>query len=436
MVLFVGQVPTRELGRRSFQEVDYSSMFGDLAKDVLMPPHADRIPEIVARALDTAVAGEPGPVVVVLPEDILSARTDASVLPRGAQPASAPAPSEVDRVVELLARADRPLIVAGGTGWTTEATKQLQAFAETASIPVATATRHQDLMDNTSPMYAGTLGLTTTPGLGDLAAEADVVLLLGSRPDALTAADSQWLRAPEPTQSLVHVHPDPDVFNRVYRAALAITSTPAAFAAAIEARAESRPVSAWAERLRQNFELRFATPVGDGTDPTPYMAALNRAVPADTIMSAGAGSYTSWHQRFRQYVTFPSQISTQSGSMGFGLPAAIAAGLVHPDRTVVAWGGDGSFMMTAQEMATAVRYQVDLMVVVVNNNRYGTIRNHQDASYPGRVSGTDLTNPDFAAFAQSFGAFGRKVRTPEEFDAAVRDALGVQGPALIEIEAD
>lgn len=434
LVLFVGQVPTSQLGRRGFQEVDYASMFRDLAKDVLMPPDADRIPEMVARAFDTAVAGEAGPVVVVLPEDILSAQTAAPVLAVGSAPSPAPAAGELERVVELLRGAARPLIVAGGTGWTSEATKQLQAFAETVSVPVATAARNQDLMDNTSPVYAGTLGLSTTPGLAALAAQADLVLLIGSRPDALTAADGDWLRAPAPAQTLVHVHPDPNIFNRVYRADLAITSSPVQFVDGLERLAVTTPPTSWARRLREHFEQNFGTPVGDGPDPSPYMHALNRLLPPDAIMTAGAGSYTSWHQRFRQYVSFPSQVSTQSGSMGFGLPAAIAASLVHPDRRVVAWGGDGSFMMTAQEMATAVRYGLNLTIVVVNNGRYGTIRNHQDASFPGRVSGTDLTNPDFARFAQSFGAFGRRVRTPEEFGDAVQEALEEAGPALVEIQ--
>ena len=424
MVLLVGQVPTTNRDRVAFQEVDIRAMFAPLAKAVYRVNVPDRVPELVARAMVTAVSGEPGPVVLELPEDVLSAASDAPVVPAVPAVVPAPAPDDVDRFVRELRDAERPLLVVGGTGWTVDATRAVRAFAEAAGIPLATAVRHQDLVDHRSPVFVGTLGLNTTPGLAEAVDDADVLAFVGTRPDALTVDDFQLLDVPAPRQRLLHVHPDPEVPQRVHRADLAIVAGPARFAAALPV-SHGQP-SAWLDRLRDNY-LR-------GPSPSPaadFMRVLDERVP-DPIISTGAGAYTAWPQKHHRFTTYPSQLGTQSGSMGFGLPAAIAAQFVHPDRQAIAFAGDGCFLMTGQELATAVRYGLTPLVVVVNNGSYGTIRDHQARRFPGREYGTELVNPDFAAYARAFGALGERVRTPVEFAAALDRVLG--HAALIEID--
>ncbi len=434
MLLFVGQVPTTKLGRRSFQEVDYRAMFGPLAKDVVQVELADRIPELVARAYGTATSGEPGPVVVALPEDVLMTSTSVPLAAPSPTPSFAVDDNDVARVVERLDRAHRPLVVVGGSRWTPDAVEWLRTFAEGGSLPVATATRNQDLIDNDSPVHVGTLGLRTTPGLPQLAAEADVVLLIGSRPDGLTTEDGDWLTAPQPDQALLHVHPSPDVLNSVYRADIALVADPPAFLETLVKRSVRTSADRdWLERLRANLKVAADTPAAGG-DPEPFMAVLNERLSADAVVTAGAGAYTVWHQRFHRYVRFPSQLASQSGAMGYGLPAAIAAKLADPRREVVAFAGDGCFAMTGQELSTAARYGLDITVVVVNNEVYGTIRGHQQRAFPGRPSGTDLDNPDFAALARAHGAYGATASTPAEFADAL-DGRPSDGrtPSLIEV---
>ncbi|PRX98030.1 thiamine pyrophosphate-dependent enzyme [Allonocardiopsis opalescens] len=447
MVLFVGQVGTDQAGRRTFQEVDYRAMFAPLAKAVLQIDRADRVPELVARAFHTAVSGEPGPVVVALPDDVLMHSTDAPVVPAAPPVAAAPAPADLARFLAELDAAARPLLVAGGSGWTPEGTEALRRFAEARGLPVATAVRHQDLIDNRSPSYVGTLGLNTTPGLAERVGQADLVALIGTRPDALTVENHSLLSAPHPAQRLLHVHPSPDVLNQVYRADLAIVSGPTAFATAladtvgsaragVSAEAAGSPAasgrSAWTRELRALFTRERPAPAS-GVDPAPYLRILQERLPADTIITAGAGAYTAWPQRHWSFTRYPSQLGTQSGAMGYGLPAAIAAKLVHPERAAVAFAGDGCLLMTGQELATAARYKTDVLIIVVNNSSYGTIRQHQEARFPGRVSGTDLHNPDFVGYACSFGAHAARTRTPEEFEQALKEARTHPGPALIEI---
>ncbi|MGB3440002.1 MAG: thiamine pyrophosphate-dependent enzyme [Actinophytocola sp.] len=424
MVLLVGQVPTGNRDRVAFQEVDVRAMFAPLAKAVFRVDDPDRAAEFVARAMVTAVSGEPGPVVLELPEDVLSAQTAAPVVPAVPPVVPAPSASEVEAFVAALMGAERPLLVVGGTGWTRDATVAVRRFAESAGIPLATAVRHQDLVDHRSPVFVGTLGLGTTPGLSAAVADTDVLAFVGTRPDALTVDDFALLDVPVPTQKLLHVHPDPLVPHRVHRADLAIVAGPARFAAALPtADGDATP---WLSRLRENY-LRGPAP----SVATEFMRVLAQRVP-DPVISSGAGAYTAWPQRHHRFTTFPSHLGTQSGSMGFGLPAAIAAQLVAPDRPSVAFAGDGCFLMTGQELSTAVRYGLAPLVVVVNNNSYGTIRDHQRRRFPGREYGTDLVNPDFAAYARSFGARGERVRTPDEFAAALDRVLGTA--AVIEIE--
>lgn len=424
MLLLVGQVPRRLRDRRAFQEVDFRAMFAPLAKAVFEVDDPDRIPEYVARAMVTAVSGEPGPVVLALPEDVLSATTAAPVVPAVPPVVPAPAQADVDAFVAELTRAARPLLVVGGSGWTVDATVRVREFAEAAGIPLATAVRHQDLVDNRSPVFAGTLGLGTTRGLAELVGSADVLAFVGTRPDALTVDDFQLLDVPVPRQRVLHVHPDPGVPQQVHRADLAIVAGPAAFAAALPV--TRRPGSPWLTRLRDNY-LRGPAP----SVAAEFMAVFEERLP-DAIIGTGAGAYTGWPQRHHRFTTYPSQLGTQSGSMGFGLPAAIAASLVAPDRQAVAFAGDGCFLMTGQELSTAVRYGLTPLAVVVDNGSYGTIRDHQTRRFPGREYGTDLVNPDFAAYARSFGALGERVRTPDEFAAALDRVRG--HAALVEID--
>jgi acetolactate synthase-1/2/3 large subunit len=424
MLLLVGQVPTTNRDRVAFQEVDIRAMFAPLAKAVYRVDDPDRVPELVARAMVTAVSGEPGPVVLELPEDVLSASTAASVVP--AVPAVVPAPGghEVDAFVQALRDAERPLLVVGGSGWTADATLAVRRFAEAGGIPLATSARHQDLVDHRSPVFVGTLGLNTTPELTRAVADVDVLAFVGTRPDALTVDDFALLDVPVPKQTVLHVHPDPGVLHRVHRADLAIVAGPTRFAAALPVESGAR--SPWLIRLRDDY-LR-------GPSPSPaadFMKVLDERV-SDPIISTGAGAYTAWPQRHHRFTTYPSQLGTQSGSMGYGLPAAVAAQLVHPGRQAVAFAGDGCFLMTGQELSTAVRYGLTPLVIVVNNGSYGTIRDHQTRRFPGREHGTDLVNPDFAAYARAFGARGERVRTPGEFADALDRTLGAAG--LIEID--
>ncbi|TDV45370.1 thiamine pyrophosphate-dependent enzyme [Actinophytocola oryzae] len=424
MVLLVGQVPTTNRDRVAFQEVDIRAMFAPLAKAVYRVDVANRMPEFVARAMVTAVSGQPGPVVVELPEDVLSTSTTAPVVAPVPAVVPGPAPEDVDAFARTLLAADRPLLVVGGTGWHVDATLAVRRFAEAAGIPLATAVRHQDLVDHRSPAFVGTLGLNTTAGLADAVARADVLAFVGTRPDALTVDDFELLDVPAPTQKLLHVHPDPGVLQQVHRADLAIVAGQARFAAALPV--ESREPSAWLGELRENY-LRGPAP----SVATEFMRVLDERVP-DPIISTGAGAYTAWPQKHHRFTTFPAHLGTQSGSMGFGLPAAVAAQLVHPERQAIAFAGDGCFLMTGQELATAVRYGLAPLVVVVNNGSYGTIRDHQARRFPGREYGTDLVNPDFAAYAHAFGARGERVRTPDEFADALDRVLG--HPAVIEID--
>ncbi|UAL29966.1 hypothetical protein K8W59_19980 [Nocardioides rotundus] len=420
MLLLVGQVPTSETGDRGFQEVDYDAMLAGLAKEVVTLDRPDRACELVVRAWSVAASGHPGPVVLVMPEDVLSAPAADRVRPAPGPVVSAPPSVAVSEIRERLAAAERPLVVVSGTAWSAEGRTALRELAEGGRLPVATAARRQDLLDNRSDAFAGTLGLATTPGLPELAAEADTVLLLGSAPDGLTAEDGDWL-ADRPDRTLLQVHPDAGVPNRVHRTDLAVLARPDETAVALAAvpLPESSARTEWCARLRENRVRARSAPAEEGS-PAAFMAVLNEEVADDAILTAGAGVYTGWHQRHHEYVAYPSQVATQSGSMGYGLPAAIAAAKEFPGREVVAFAGDGCFLMTGQELATAVGQGLDLTVIVVVNGVYGTIRQHQERRFPGRPSGTALRNPDFVALARAYGAWAETARTPDELGAALR----------------
>jgi acetolactate synthase I/II/III large subunit len=439
MLLLVGQVPSGHRGREAFQEIDYEQMFGRAAKWAFEIDRPDRIPEIVARAFATAVAGRPGPVVLALPEDVLSAMTDAADAVPVPRVAAAPAAADLARMRELLASAERPLAIVGGSGWDPGSCDDLVAFLTANGIPAAASFRCQDVVDNRLPVYCGDLGLGVNPALAARVRDADLVLAIGTRLSETETGGYTYLTPPVPSQTLVHVHQDAAELGRVYRPALGIVSSLPEFAAAARA---LEPVdgsrhAGWSTAARDDYEasLRHDPAPGDGVDVAAVIEQLRGRLP-DAIVANGAGNYTVWVHRFWQYTCYRSQLAPLSGAMGYGVPAALAGKLVHPERPVVAFAGDGCFLMCAQELATMVANDLQILVIVVNNGMLGTIRMHQERHYPGRVMATDLVNPDFAAFARSFGAFGERVEETAGFAPALERALVAGGPALLELVCD
>jgi acetolactate synthase I/II/III large subunit len=439
MVLLVGQVPRSHRGREAFQEIDYEAMFGGIAKWVYEIDRPERIPELVARAFATAVAGRPGPVVLALPEDVLSATTEAADAVPVPRVAGAPARADLERLRELLAAAERPLAIVGGSGWTADSAADLGAFLSASGIPAAASFRCQDVIDNRLPIYAGDLGLGVNPALAQRVREADVVLAVGTRLSETETGGYTYLTSPDPSQTLVHVHQDAAELGRVYRPQLGIVSSLPEFAAAARALEplDRGRYAAWARAARSDYEatLDHDPAPGDGVDLAVVIEHLRGRLPG-AIVANGAGNYTVWVQRFWQFTSYRSQLAPLSGAMGYGVPASLAGKLVHPDRHVIAFAGDGCFLMCAQELATMVANDLAILVIVVNNGMLGTIRMHQERHYPGRVMATDLVNPDFAAFARSFGAYGERVESTEAFDAALERALAAGGPALLELVCD
>ncbi len=438
LLLFVGQVGRGELGREAFQEVDYRAAFGPLAKWATQIEDAARIPEIIGRAWHVALSGRPGPVVIALPEDLLEdrARVPDPALPCPAE--SWPDPAALARLGTMLREARRPLLVVGGGGWTSESRAALHAFAERWQLPVAAAFRRQDVFDNRHPCYAGALGTSVSPELARRVRDTDVLLALGARLDEMTTDGYTLVEAPQPRQRLVHVHPEPEECNRVFRAELAIAASHRACARALAAlEAPAAPAwAAWTAQARAEFEadrVPPAAPVGEALDLFEVARTLEARLPADAIITNGAGNYTGWAQRFHTYAAYPSQLAPLSGAMGYGVPAAVAACARHPGRAVVAFSGDGDFLMNGQELATAVQHGLKPLVLVFNNGSYGTIRMHQERHYPGRTVATDLVNPDFAAYARAFGAHGETVVRTEDFAPALERALAADTAALIEL---
>lgn len=440
MILFVGQIARGIREREAFQEMDYKAVFGSMAKWVVEIDDAARVPELVGRAFSVATSGRPGPVVIALPEDMLTDTVDAPA-PMAATPVETrPGAAEMAELERLLAKAERPFVILGGSGWTEASVNAFRKAAENWSLPVACSFRRQMLFDHLSGSYAGDLGLGVNPKLAAAAREADLVLLVGGRFGEVPSSDYTILKSPHPDQTLVHVHADAAELGRVYRPALAINATPRAFA---EAFATLKPDTspAWKARtgqLHQNY-LDWSTPPESGPGPVrmgPIMSHLAEVLPQDAIITNGAGNYATWIHRFHKFRRFGTQSAPTSGSMGYGTPAAVAAKLLHPDREVVAFAGDGCFLMNGQEFATAVQHGLAFTVIVVNNGTYGTIRMHQERDYPGRVSGTDLKNPDFAALARSYGGHGETVARTDEFAAAFSRARQSGLPAIIEVRLD
>ena len=437
LIVFVGQVGRDALGREAWQEIDYGQMFGHIAKWVAQIDDATRIPEFVHRAFQVATSGRPGPVVLALPEDMLTDMVAVADCPRYRRGSAAPTQEGMDSLSEQLQQAQRPLMLLGGGGWTREASADIAAFAAKHSLPVACGFRRQDLMDHRDPHYVGEAGLGMDPRMAQRIRDADLLIAVGPRLGETTTQGYSLLQVPRPAQKLVHVHADPGELGRVYHADVPINASMAEFARAAMAlpQSPSQRWTDWTYAARADHLDNFEPPPGmpGEVDLGAVMRHLRETLPADTIVSNGAGNYTLWVQRFWRYGGIRTQLAPTSGTMGYGLPAAIAASLVHPGRTALCFAGDGCFLMNGQELATAVQYQLPVIIIVVNNGMYGSIRMHQEKHYPGHVWGTTLANPDFSALARSYGAHGETVETTSAFAAALDRARASGKPALIEL---
>ncbi|MCI1191383.1 thiamine pyrophosphate-binding protein [Calidifontimicrobium sp. SYSU G02091] len=447
MVLFVGQVASDQRDREAFQEVDYRQMFGPgtlgLAKWAAEVHSAERLPEYVARAFHTALQGRPGPVVLALPEDMLTATTAAAVLPR-VEPAQAwPAPGALRALRERLLAAQRPFMIVGGSGWTADSAQALQRFAENWQLPVGCAFRFQDTFDNRHPQYAGDVGIGIGPALAQRIRDADLVLAVGARLGEMTTGGYALLEAPRPAQTLVHLHPGAEELGRVYAADLLLQCSLAQAGKALETLAAppALPWRAWTEAAAADAARnREHTPV-EPLDLAVVVKTIERLAPDDTVYTNGAGNYSGWLHRFLRYRGLQhhgrTQLAPTSGAMGYGLPAAVAASLLQSQRTVVNLAGDGDFLMTGQELATAVAHGATKLVsIVVDNGSYGTIRMHQEREYPGRVSGSALVNPDFVALARAYGWHAARVERTAEFEPAFAQALAAGRPTLLHLKLD
>ncbi|MBW3095951.1 thiamine pyrophosphate-binding protein [Pseudohoeflea coraliihabitans] len=442
MILFIGQVQRDAREREAFQEIEYRRALGEYAKWVAEIDDAACIPEFLARAFRVATSGRPGPVVLSMPEDMLRDVVESPVVPRAAPPvAIPPAPSQMSDLAHRLDRAERPLIILGGSGWTAKAKGAIETQAEKAALPICCSLRRQMLFDHLHPSYAGDVGIAINPALAEEVRTADLIVLVGGRMSEMPSSGYTLLDIPYPAQDLIHVHADVGELGRVYQPSLAICADPASFAEAFAALDLDEPNPARAERTARMHQayLDWSTPPLEGPGKVQMgavMAWLEDNLPPDAILTNGAGNYATWVHRFHRFRNFASQAAPTSGSMGYGLPGAIGAVLANPERLTIAFAGDGCFLMTGQEFATAVHYRLPIIVIVVNNGMYGTIRMHQERDYPGRVSGTGLTNPDFAAYARAFGGHGETVETSGEFAAAFERARQSGLPAIIEIRQD
>ncbi|HEY4125147.1 MAG TPA: thiamine pyrophosphate-binding protein [Rhizomicrobium sp.] len=436
MILFIGQADQSMLDREAFQEVDFRAMFTPLAKWSAEIRDPNRIPEYVARAFHTAVSGRPGPVVLSLPEDVLSGECTAPATKPYVKSEPSPSREDIEKFADLLARAKSPLLMLGGSGWNAQAIEDARSFAENFDLPVCTSFRAKDRFDNTHKNYCGDVGIGADPKLVKRLKESDLLIVVGARLGEMTTDGYTRIRE---DQTLIHIHPGADELNRVYQADLPVLSGVAPFLR--EAAALNAPHNiAWretTEAARADYEA-WAKPVDapGAVNPSDIFAWLNKHLPADAILANGAGNYAGWLHRFYLYRGYPTLLGPTSGAMGYGVPASVAAKIFHPERTVVSCAGDGCFLMNGQELATAVQYDAVIIVLVFDNGIYGTIRMHQEREYPGHVIGTDLKNPDFAALARSYGALGFHVKRTEDFAQAFYEAQNSKKPSLIHISVD
>ncbi|MEJ1157659.1 thiamine pyrophosphate-binding protein [Prosthecomicrobium sp. N25] len=441
MILFIGQIERGFRHREAFQEMDYGAVFGSVAKWVAEIDSADRVPEMISHAFHTATAGRPGPVVLALPEDML-VETAAAVAAEPCEPVEThPGLNQMWDLQKRLWAAERPLAILGGSRWSETAVRRFARFAEAFDLPVACSFRRQMLFDHLDPRYAGDVGIGLNPKLKARIDAADLLLMVGGRLSEMPSQSYTLLGIPNPRQTLVHVHPGAEELGRVYRPAVAVNASPAAFAAAAESLQPPHGEIRWRGWTREAHADYRAWSEALPTIPGPVQTGaviehLRRVLPDDAILTTGAGNYATWVHRFWRFRRYGTQASPTSGSMGYGLPAAIGAKLQFPDRPVVCFAGDGCYQMTMQEFGTAVQYGAAVVVVLVDNGIYGTIRMHQEREYPARVHGTDLLNPDFAALARAYGGLGLTVDRTEQIPAALDEALAAGRPALVHLKVD
>lgn len=440
MILFVGQIALGHKDREAFQEVDVPAFFAPLVKWSAEVRDTARLPEYIARAWTVSLSGRPGPVVLSLPEDMLSASADIADIAL-TKPAPRPDYSEfADLVLKRLRRAFRPLVVVGGSGWSEQAAQDLQTFAETMDLPVAVTFRRQDYLDNRHDSYVGDLGVGMNPALGERLARADVILALGTRLSETATAGYNLLdpQAPNTSQTLIHVHPDPNELGRVHRADMALAAPAADVIADLAAFAEPLANSRiWASECRADYEVwQTPQPSPGALQQEAVISWLSENLPGDAILTNGAGNYAAWLHRYFRFKHYGTQVAPTSGSMGYGLPAAIAVKLEYPERIVVCLAGDGCLQMSVNELSTAIQFGAAIIVLVINNGRYGTIRAHQERSFPGRVSGTEMFVPDLPALAHAYGGWGRTVERNEDFPAAFADAQGAGKLAVLDLRVD
>jgi acetolactate synthase I/II/III large subunit len=441
MILLIGQIARKDQDREAFQEIDYRRMFSEVAKWVAQIDDAARIPEYLNRAFSMATSGRPGPVVLALPEDMLTDRVEVADAAPAQAVVSSPSARDITRCCEILAAAERPLVIVGGSGWSETARLQLQQFAADTGLALVNSFRCQDFIDNEHPNYAGDLGIGPNPALHQLVRDCDCLLVIGARLGEMTTAGFSLINIPVPRQRLVHVYPDADELGHIYQPELGIDAGSQQFIAALAASALSSPNEKnWRERTkhahRQYLDWNATIRVPGDVQLSDIIHSIRAQTGSDAIICNGAGNNTSWLHRFFRYRQYRNQLAPTSGTMGYGLPAAIAARLRHPERCVVAVVGDGDLMMIVQELATAMQYQVNIIVIVINNGIYATIRMHQEREYPGRVIGTDMINPDFVMLAEAHGAHAERVSRTEQFAAAFARCLDAGRPALIEVQLD
>jgi acetolactate synthase-1/2/3 large subunit len=438
MILFVGDVARGDRDREGFQEVDFLTMFAPLTKWAARIEDARRIPEYVARAYSTAMAGRPGPVVLVLPEDMLTDAVEAIDRPRVAPPVQPACAMAMTTLMGLLKDAAAPVAIVGGAGWDAAAAHHFAGFAERVGIPVAAAFRRQDAIPNTSPVYAGNLGYGPNPRLVQRIKEADLLLVVGARLGEATTDGYTLVTPDHPHQILVHVHPDPNELGRVYRTDLPVCADMGEFAElAASWEDEVIDFSSGVQAHAEWLEWSSAKPrEGVQLDLGPIVMHMRETLPPDTIICNGAGNFSGWFHRYWHYAALPSQLAPTNGSMGYGTPAGVAASLRFPDRQVVVVAGDGDFLMNGQELATAIQHGASMLVLVIDNGSYGTIRMHQEREYPARLSGTELSNPDFAALARAYGAWAETVERTEDFAPALARAQAERGVKLLHLKTD
>jgi acetolactate synthase I/II/III large subunit len=439
MILFVGQVERGFRGREAFQELDYPAVFGGLAKWVVEIDDAARVPELVARAFAVATSGRPGPVVVALPEDMLTDIVAVDDAPRVDAPEIAPAADQMAATRTALAKAQRPIAIVGGSRWSAESAAAFARFADRVKLPVATSFRRQMLFPTDHACYAGDLGVGANPKLVERIAAADLVLLIGGRLSEIPSQSYTLLAVPKPRQTLIHVYPDPDELGRVYHADVPVVATPGPFVAALDGLDITPAPSSLTDAAHVDYQawsdFTAITPPG-AFQASAAIAELVRALPEDALICNGAGNFAIWPQRFWPFRHYGTQLAPTSGSMGYGLPAGVAAKRVRPDVTVIVFAGDGDFMMTSQEFATAVQYDLPIIVVLFDNGMYGTIRMHQERNYPGRPSATMLRNPDFRAFAEACGGHGERIEANADFAPALARARASGKPAILHCLVD